>query len=95
MEFARNWALARCRCASRYAAPKILMENKPILVDARGMRCPWPALRAARTLRQSSEILILADDPAAPAELHGLARQNGWRCIEQPTSDGPGFLIRR
>ncbi|HKX21943.1 MAG TPA: sulfurtransferase TusA family protein [Rhizorhapis sp.] len=71
------------------------MENKPALVDARGMRCPWPALRAARQLRQSSEIMVLADDPAAPAELRSLAQQNGWSFAEEAVDTGPAFLIRR
>lgn len=66
-----------------------------MLVDARGMRCPWPALRAARQLRQSSEIVILADDPAAPAELKSLAQQNGWTFAEKAADGGAAFLIRR
>lgn len=71
------------------------MENKALRVDARGMRCPWPVLRAARMLRQADEILILTDDPAAPAELQSLARQNGWNCLEESISEGPAFRISR
>ena len=71
------------------------MPNKVLRVDARGMRCPWPALRAARTLRQADEILILADDPAAPAELKSLALQNGWNCLEEAGPEGRAFRISR
>jgi tRNA 2-thiouridine synthesizing protein A len=71
------------------------MENKALRIDARGMRCPWPALRAARTLRQAHEILILADDPAAPSELQSLALQNGWNCVEEAAPEGRAFRISR
>lgn len=42
------------------------------------MKCPWPALRAARAMRAADAITIEADDPIASAELAALARQQGW-----------------
>lgn len=50
-----------------------------ISIDARGMRCPWPAIRLARALREhpGETIEILADDPAAPRELAQLAGNAG------------------
>ena len=50
-----------------------------LCIDARGMRCPWPAIRAARALREAPDggIEILADDPAAERELAALAAQAG------------------
>lgn len=53
-------------------------EPSPVQVNARGMKCPWPALRAARALREASAILIEADDPIAATELAALAQANGW-----------------
>jgi tRNA 2-thiouridine synthesizing protein A len=50
----------------------------PVIVHARGMKCPWPALRAARAMRDARAILIEADDPIAGRELEALARQHGW-----------------
>ncbi|OQW42661.1 MAG: hypothetical protein A4S12_06635 [Proteobacteria bacterium SG_bin5] len=47
-------------------------------LDLRGMRCPWPALRLARALREGAEAVeIRADDPAAPGELAAVARAAG------------------
>ncbi|MEZ0497841.1 sulfurtransferase TusA family protein [Sphingomonas sp. IW22] len=46
-------------------------------LDARGLRCPWPALRAARALREGGAVEILADDPAAARELAALAAVQG------------------
>ena len=50
-----------------------------IRIDARGMRCPWPAIRAARGLRENPGVAIeiLADDPAAERELGALAERCG------------------
>jgi tRNA 2-thiouridine synthesizing protein A len=42
------------------------------------MKCPWPALRAARALRDAPAIVIEADDPVAASELQALAAQQGW-----------------
>jgi tRNA 2-thiouridine synthesizing protein A len=58
------------------------MAGPPERVDARGMRCPWPVLRAARALRSHDAIVIEADDPMAPAELAALAAHNSWHFAE-------------
>ena len=52
------------------------------LVDARGLRCPWPALRLARAVRGQPAGLryrLLADDPHAAGEIAALAASQGWR----------------
>lgn len=49
-----------------------------VVVHALGMKCPWPALRAARAMREADAILIEADDPIAGTELAALAQQHGW-----------------
>ena len=52
----------------------------PVAIDARGMRCPWPALRLARAIRQgASDIDVRADDPIAPGELAAVATAHGLR----------------
>jgi len=56
-------------------------------VDARGQKCPWPALRLARTIRQNGDVrrfTLLADDPAAERDIPQLAAENGWRLEELP-----------
>lgn len=57
------------------------MENNDdaaLTVNAMGMKCPWPALRAARAMRQADHILVAADDPIAADELAALATAQGW-----------------
>lgn len=41
-------------------------------IDARGMRCPWPAIRLARALREGAEAVEMLLDDAA--DLDELAR---------------------
>jgi tRNA 2-thiouridine synthesizing protein A len=48
------------------------------IVDARGMRCPWPALRLAKAMIEMDAAVLLADDPAAPTEIAALAAAQGW-----------------
>ncbi|WP_342454702.1 sulfurtransferase TusA family protein [Sphingomonas sp. H160509] len=41
-----------------------------VRIDARGMHCPWPAVRLARALRDgATRVEVIADDPQAPTEL--------------------------
>lgn len=53
------------------------------IVDARGMRCPWPVLRLAKAMRKGGEVLILVDDPIAPGEIRALAGQQGWTVADE------------
>ena len=50
-------------------------------VDARGLKCPWPALRLARAVRLAGGgcFELVAEDPAAARDIPLLADQHGWR----------------
>jgi tRNA 2-thiouridine synthesizing protein A len=52
----------------------------PRLVDARGLRCPLPTVRARvalRTLAPTEALVVLATDPEAPIDLGALAADAG------------------
>ena len=71
------------------------MSGGEARVDARGMLCPWPALRlsrAARELGGQGRIRILADDPAAPRELAALCAERGWLLAPDP-ADAAAFDV--
>ncbi|UZK70694.1 sulfurtransferase TusA family protein [Sphingomonas sp. S1-29] len=54
------------------------MSGGPLRIDARGLKCPWPAIRLGRALRAGAAIVeIRADDPAAERELAALASACG------------------
>lgn len=67
-----------------------------VIVDARGMRCPWPALRLARAMRAAREVLLIADDPQAGREVAALADEQGWRWkAEIGPADAEQWRVRR
>lgn len=57
------------------------MTAQPIYLDARGLRCPLPALRLARAVREGGpgHYVLLADDPAAQVDVPALCAERGWR----------------
>lgn len=61
--------------------PEIGPDPAPRLVDARGLRCPLPALRLARAVRGQGAgcYLLLADDPAAEVDIPALCTERGWQ----------------
>jgi tRNA 2-thiouridine synthesizing protein A len=61
--------------------PQAITSPTAILVDARGLACPLPALRLARAVREhgSGRYRLLADDPAAAKDIPALAAERGWR----------------
>ncbi len=63
------------------------------LIDTRGMRCPWPVLRAAKALRAAESVIIVTDDPIAPAELAAFAIERGLILQRTPTALGEGFHL--
>lgn len=66
----------------------------PIRVDARGMRCPWPVIRLARSFRDGAEsVLILADDPIAPGEIAAAAAQQGWSVV--PGGESHAWIVSK
>ena len=67
-----------------------------LVIDARGMRCPWPALRLARAMREASDILLIADDPQAGREVAALASEHGWTVEEGASlADEERWRVRR
>jgi tRNA 2-thiouridine synthesizing protein A len=62
-------------------------------VDARGLTCPLPILRAKKALSdmQSGEVLkVLATDPGSLRDFQAFARQTGNELVEQQTSEAQG-----
>jgi len=73
--------------------PKLIEAS---LIDARGLRCPWPVLRVAKALRRGNAggvITIVADDPIAQSELSAFALEHGLVCTLIETSLGTGFQL--
>lgn len=74
-------------------------DRAPVVVDARGLRCPAPVLlaaRTARTLAPGTVLQVLASDPAAALDLPAWAGMRGHAVsavrrgpgVAGPTGDG-------
>jgi tRNA 2-thiouridine synthesizing protein A len=64
------------------------------VIDARGLRCPWPVLRLARALRErGTPLIIVADDPIAPREIATFAQERGLSVAPCDTPLGRGFVV--
>ena len=69
-------------------------------VDARGLNCPLPILKAKKALADmpSGQVLkVLATDPSSMRDFQAFARQTGNELLEQSSSDGEftHYLRRR
>jgi TusA-related sulfurtransferase len=69
-------------------------------VDARGLNCPLPILKAKKALAElaSGELLrVIATDPGSVRDFQAFARQSGNELVEQTTvgSDYVHLLRRR
>ncbi len=56
----------------------------PVVVDARGHRCPVPTLRLRRALERAAPgavVRLLADDPMARIDVPHFARTEGFRIL--------------
>ena len=68
------------------------------LVDARGLNCPLPILKAKKALSelQSGELLrVLCTDPGSVRDFQAFARQTGNALIEQQTEGAEYIHVLR
>jgi tRNA 2-thiouridine synthesizing protein A len=71
-----------------------------VQIDLLGLKCPMPALRAAKRLESlpsGAELAVLADDPLAPLDIQHLCNDGGHRLLSQTVlaTGGWRFVIRR
>ena len=70
------------------------------LVDATGLACPLPILRARRalnTVEAGAKITVLATDPAAISDFPAFCRQTGHVLVEYSAGDDGvlRFVLRK
>lgn len=75
------------------------MSEPHARLDARGLKCPLPVLKARKALQPLApgQVLeLLADDPAAPKDFQSFAETTGHR-LETLPGEGGGwrFLIAK
>ena len=68
--------------------------NETVL-DARGLSCPLPVLKARKRLQgmaPGDRLRVLASDPKAPADFRLYSAESGHRLIEE-REDGTEFVV--
>lgn len=73
--------------------------SDPIQLDARGLLCPLPVLKARKALKSlpsGAELHLLADDPAAIVDVPHYCAESGHELLRQSDSaDGQLYVIRK
>lgn len=65
-------------------------------LDARGLSCPLPVLKARKrliSLAPGDRLRILATDPKAPADFRLYSVESGHRLVEEGERDGVFELV--
>ena len=68
------------------------------LIDARGLKCPLPVLRARKRiggLAPGEELTVLATDPAAPRDFRAFCEQAGHTFVSDSEADGVSTIVLR
>jgi tRNA 2-thiouridine synthesizing protein A len=68
----------------------------PTIVDARGLRCPLPVLKAEKALEQMKPgalLVVLATDPIAKVDIPLFCRRRGYACEVSTAGDELRFEI--
>jgi TusA-related sulfurtransferase len=74
------------------------MENITTEVDARGLNCPLPILKAKKALAglQGGELLkVLCTDPGSVRDFEAFTRQTGHALVEQSAQGGEFVHVLR
>jgi len=67
-------------------------------LDARGLACPLPAVKARRAVRglaPGAALIVLATDPEAPIDVAAVAADAGCRFSRERDDSGWRLLIER
>ena len=68
----------------------------PVTLDLTGLKCPLPVLKVRRAIKDmpaGAELMVLADDPAAPLDFDHFCQTGGHQLVESSDRGGV-FTIR-
>jgi tRNA 2-thiouridine synthesizing protein A len=66
------------------------------LIDARGLACPMPLLKARQALmvlQSGATVCVLATDPAAPRDFEDFTDATGHALVESREDDGVFVIV--
>ena len=71
--------------------------TEPVVVDAKGLNCPMPLLKAKKALNELSPgelVKVLATDPGSVRDFEVFSRQSGHALLESLREDDI-YLLRK
>jgi TusA-related sulfurtransferase len=70
---------------------------EPILIDARGLSCPQPALMTRQTLTRTKngKVEVLLDSATSRDNVTRIARKEGWLVLEETRPDGFRLILTK
>ena len=75
------------------------MSGEPLIVDAKGLNCPMPLLKAKQALNgvgSRERVLIYATDPGSVRDFEVFSAQSGHRLLEYGQSgDTYTYLLEK
>lgn len=76
------------------------MDGETVELDCRGLRCPVPVIRLAKSIEElpvGATIAVVSEDPAARPDIAAWCRMRGHEYVGEDTApDGvPRYLVRR
>lgn len=72
------------------------MPNTPAELDASGLQCPMPLLKAKRalnTLAAGERLRVIATDPGSVRDFEVFAAQSGHKLLESREEDGRYYYL--
>lgn len=72
------------------------MPNPPAELDASGLQCPMPLLKAKRalnTLAAGERLRVIATDPGSVRDFEVFAAQSGHKLLESREEDGRYYYL--
>ena len=69
-----------------------------VTLDATGLKCPLPVLRARKKIRDvapGGSLTVLATDPAAPRDFEAFCEQTGHGLVSQSETGGVYTIVLR
>jgi tRNA 2-thiouridine synthesizing protein A len=67
-------------------------------IDARGLKCPLPVLKAEKRLAAlpaGAVLVLLANDPMAKVDVPLFCRRQGYACRAEPDGAAVKFIITK
>jgi len=94
-----GYSVTREHAPALDTVPSASAGGAGVVVDCRGLACPWPSMKLAKAIDDvppGGRLEVLATDPGAHADLESFTRRYGHTIVERSESQGvQRFVVQR